>query len=297
MIERKIAFILITSLLVGSNLSAQQEEVHLTLDEKIARLVELRQLMLDEEDDKLRDSINDQFLVMMRKALNDPVSFNTSFDTIPQIGDLRSGDGFFRMINWNLAHNDETNDYFCLLQYESFDEKLIEVHELEEGFRDVKGEERKTFKGTDWYGCLYYKIIPSKSTRKKKSYMVLGWDGNDKFSSIKIVDVMTITDRGIRFGDDLFDLPGQNPRRLILEYKSDASVSLTYDKRKKRIIFNELVPMEPDLEGSYAFYIPIMKFNALEWKRGKWRYIEDVDVRLDTGGRPYVDPPSPQANQ
>ncbi len=292
MMERLICS---TALIIAVTFTSNAQQFkELTLDQKLQKLTEKRIEVLKADNDKDRKALNDEFLEMMRIALNDPVSFKTSFDTIPKIGDLESGDGFFRMINWNLAYSDETNDYFCFLQYEDFKEKKIDVVELKEGYRNIKGEERKTFKESDWYGALYYKIIPSKSTRKKKSYMVLGWDGNDQYSSIKIVDVMTITERGVRFGGDLFSIPGKNARRMILEYKSDAAVSLRYEPRKKRIIFNELVPMEPDLEGSYAFYIPIMKFNALVWKRGKWTWEEGIDARLNTGDRPYVDPPSPQ---
>lgn len=277
-------------------LLAQGEQVK-TLDEKLLELASIRQQVLNEPEDEKRRELNAEFLRLMRIALKDPVSFKTSFTVIPKLGDLQSGDGFFRMINWNLAYNDETNDYFCFLQYEDFEEKKIDVVELKEGYRNVRGEDRKVFKEDNWYGALYYTIIPSKSSKKKKSYMVLGWDGNDQYSSIKLVDVMTITEQGVRFGADLFNIPSKrNAKRMILEYKSDASVSLRYDERKKRIIFNSLVPMEPDLVNLYAFYIPILEFNALEWKKRKWTLVEDIDARLNTGDRPYIDPPSPQDN-
>jgi len=272
------------------------DEQNVSLKAKIKQLVVLRKAVLEAESEAERVEANADFLRFMRDALTHPASFETDFDTIPSIADLRSGDGFFRMINWNLPYDDGTNRYFCFIQY--YDKKLKEnkVVELKKGFRDLEEEYRKVFSDRDWYGCLYYQIIPSKKGRKRKrAYMLLGWDGHDEYSSLKVIDVMTITNRGIRFGADIFEYPYErNIRRFILQYKSDASVSLKYDARKKRFIFNELVPMQPDLEGMYEFYIPVLEFDAFQWKRRKWEFIEKVDAKEDSRDKIYNDPPEEQ---
>ena len=41
----------------------------------------------------------------------------------------------------------------------------------------------------NWYGCLYYDIIPIK-VGKEKYYTLLGWDGNNKNTTKKIIDVV-----------------------------------------------------------------------------------------------------------
>lgn len=272
------------------------DEQNVTLKAKIKQLVVLRKAVLEAENEEERVEANADFLRFMRDALAHPASFETDFDTIPSIADLRSGDGYFRMINWNLPYDDGTNRYFCFVQY--YDKKLKEnkVVELKKGFRDLEEEYRKVFSDRDWYGCLYYQIIPSKKGRKRKrAYMLLGWDGHDQYSSLKVIDVMTITNRGIRFGADIFEYPYErNIRRYILQYKADASVSLQYDERKKRFIFNELVPMQPDLEGIYEFYIPVLEFDAFEWKRRKWEFIEKVDAKAGSRDKIYNDPPEEQ---
>ena len=43
--------------------------------------------------------------------------------------------------------------------------------------------------------------------------------------------------------------------------------------------------MEPDLEGMYEFYIPVMQFDALEWKKRKWVYVENIDARMKEMGQ------------
>lgn len=270
----------------------------LTIKDKIKQLVVLRQATLNAKDQASRIKANQEFLIFMRDALGHPESFKVDFDTIPALADLRSGDGYFRMINWNLPYDNLTNDYFCFIQYFDKKEDAFKVVELKRGFRGLSGEYRKVFNEKDWYGALYYKIIPSKSglRKRKRAYMILGWQGKDQYSSLKVIDVMTITNRGIRFGADIFNYPYEkNIRRYILEYKSDAAVALRFDERKKHFYFNKLVPLQADLEGMYEFYIPLLEFSGFEWKKRKWTFMEDVDVRSSgRDDKEYNFPPAEQ---
>jgi hypothetical protein len=273
------------------------DDQELSLNTKIKQLVQLRKATLDAPNDATRLDANSEFLKVLRGALDDQKSFKAEFDTIPQIADLRSEDKFFRMINWNVPMDDGTHRYYCFVQHYDRKAKQYVVTELKRGYRGIEGEERKVFNDRDWYGALYYKIITAKMKRnsRKRTYMVLGWDGHNEFSTIKFVDVMVITPKDIRFGEDIFNWPDRkNIRRVILEYKSSAAVSLRYDEKKKQIIFNKLVPLEPDLEGLPEFYIPLLEFSGLTWKRGKWFFVEDVDARMDDGKKTYINPPLPQ---
>lgn len=271
-------------------------DAELSLKAKIKQLVELRMATINAPNDQSRVNANKEFVAFLRDALNDPKSFETNFDTIPQLSDLRSGDGYFRLINWNLPFDNQTNKYYCFLQMRDRKSKTFPVIELKQGYRNVKGEHRKVYSDNDWYGALYYKIVPAKGQNKgrKKTYMLIGWDGQNQYSKIKMVDVLTLTAKSARFGADMFDLPEKNAKRFIMEFKADASVSLKYDERKKMFIFNHLMPMQPDLEGMPEFYIPILEFDALEWRKGKWRYVEGIDGRLNERDDNYNDPPLPQ---
>ena len=293
-----ITRIILCCILLSSFVLRAEDDQDVSIKAKIKQLVVLRQAVLDAEDDETRVQANAEFLMFMRDALNHPKSFVTEFDTIPMIADLRSGDGYFRMINWNLPFNDQTNRYYCFVQYFDKKENIHKVIELKRGYRNLEGEHRKIFSEKDWYGALYYNIIPSKASGKKKrkrAYMLLGWDGQDQYSSLKVIDVLSITKRGLKFGADIFDYPYESKiKRFIIKYKADASVSMNYDKQKKRIVFNHLVPMQPDLEGLYEFYIPVLEFDAFQWKRRKWEFVEDVELKAGSKDRIYNDPPESQ---
>src|SRR5690606_2261086 len=99
----------------------------------------------------------------------------------------------------------------------------VQVIEFKTGYRDLDGEFRKIYSERDWYGALYYNIIPSKKGKKRKRmYMLLGWDGQSEYASLKVIDVLSITPRGVKLGADIFDYPYEkNIKRFIIKYKAD----------------------------------------------------------------------------
>lgn len=268
------------------------------LKAKIKQLVLLRQAVINADTDQKRLDANHEFLRFMRDALAEPASFTTPFDTIPQLSDLRSSDDYFRLINWNVPLDDQTHRYHAFIQFFDKKSKAIKTVELKQGYRGVEDEHRKVFNENDWYGALYYDIIPAKGMKKnnKRTYMLLGWDGHNRYSRIKLVDALIITANSVRFGADLFDIPERNAKRMILEYKHDAAVSLRFDSKTNAFVFNRLEPMEPDLAGMPEFQISLLEFDALKWKNGKWRLVSDYDARNEDNDAPYVFPPSPQRN-
>jgi hypothetical protein len=139
---------------------------------------------------------------------------------------------------------------------------------------------------------LYYKIIPVK-VKRKKYYTLLGGDKNDKLTSKRIIDVLYfIPDGSPRFGADLFKLEKRSPKRVIFEYSAQAIMSVKYNEETKQIVFDHLSPAQPNFEGQYQYYGPDFSFDALEFNKGKWVYIPDVDARNGKSNKDnqYKDP-------
>ena len=46
------------------------------------------------------------------------------------------------------------------------------------------------------------------------------------------------------------------------------------------IVFDHIVPIDPNLEGIYQFYIPeVSTYNAFIFINGKWRFFSNDDAR------------------
>ena len=65
------------------------------------------------------------------------------------------------------------------------------------------------------------------------------------------------------------------------EYDERTSVSLSYNKKEKKIIFNNLIPIKKELEGLYEYYVPDGSNNSYNYKSGKWIFEKDIDARND----------------
>jgi hypothetical protein len=121
--------------------------------------------------------------------------------------------------------------------------------------------------------------------KKKKYYVLLGWDGNNRISNKRLIDVLYFTEKGFpKFGDAIFSSEsGKVKKRIIFEYQAGLVMSLRYEDEKNAIVFDHLSPSNPSLEGQFSFYGPDFSYDMMQFKDGKWIYIKDVLPRNDKG--------------
>ena len=139
---------------------------------------------------------------------------------------------------------------------------------------------------------LYYKII-LKKTKSKRYYTLLGWDGNDKITRKKIIDVLTLDNNGTpRFGADIFNNQKKYPKRIIFEYSANCNMSLRFSTKKDSIVFDHLAPNSPQLEGQFQYYCNDGSYDGFGFKGGKWNYGMDLNAinEKDEKDKLYIDP-------
>lgn len=222
---------------------------------------------------------NRKFLSVFEAALNTTNSFDFNFDSLVTIARLASSDKTFKIYNWNLPKSDGTFEYFGFIQTRNKKRKRDTMYKLIDKSDEVRNAEKYTSDHNKWYGMLYYKIIEKKH-KKKKYYTLLAWDGNDKISSKKFIDVLSFASDGSpKFGDDIFEMGKKSPKRIAFEHSAELVMSLKFEEKKDLIIFDHLAPSSSALQGHPQFYGPDFSYDAFEFKKGKWIYIEDVDAR------------------
>lgn len=260
-------------------------------DQLEVNLIKLRQQVIDAENDAVRTEANQTFRIALQEALKRDGSFEWALDSLPLTASLRSSDKVFRMINWNVPSDNQSHQYFCFIQYYNKKSKQVELFELTDKMKEIPDLQRSVVRASDWYGALYYDIIPVK--RKGRTYYaLLGWDGHNGLTTRKIIDVMRFSyNRPPRLGMGVFVMEKGRPKRIVFEYSSDVVMSMRYDKRKKQIIFDHLSPRQPELEGQYQFYSPDASYDAFVLKRGKWELQEDIDARGKGSDDNFVYPP------
>jgi len=169
---------------------------------------------------------------------------------------------------------------------------VYELFPLIDKSGSVKNPESYIGDPSKWFGMLYVDIIKS----DEEYYTLIGWDGNDKLTQRKFIDILYFKPDGTPiFGKDVFKFPGKFAKRIMFEYASEVAMSLRYHENKKQIIFSHLAPnnLDPLLEGQFQYYGPDGSFDALNIKKGKWDYEADIDIKNIKSKNDQVKKPNP----
>jgi len=263
-------YLVIIISLFFTNLFSQKDTL-IPFREKVLflQLNKVRSAVKDAEKKKLNQEFKDYLL----ETLLLPESYTYSFPRLKTIGVIDSPDKSFRIVNWNIQLEDESNLFFGYIVRKGNKKKnkiieLINKTIVYEMPTDVIQE-------SNWYGALYYKIIPNKKG-KKDLYTVLGWRSNGNISFMKIIDVIQINGNHVKIGANVFQTKTEKLKRIVLEYSKKASVTLRYESKLERIVFDHLSPESPSMKGLYEYYIPDMSYDAYIFENEKWVLKEDV---------------------
>ena len=223
---------------------------------------------------------NTAFITNLTEVLQYEKAFKFPFDSLPTIARIASPDNTFRIFNWLLKKDNGAYEYFGIVHYHNKKRKRYEIIPLVDNSANIRNAEQEDLDAENWYGGLCYQIAYIKKAGRKY-YTLLSWDGNDGYSTKKIMDIMYFSGKNkIKFGLPIFKQnKKESQKRVILEYDSKTSISVKYHNKEQRIVFNHLVPPRKDLVGLEEYYIPEGTFNAYQYNKGKWWLQQDVDIR------------------
>jgi hypothetical protein len=262
--------------------------------------------MAADSSDSVKMEINRRFLSLLQKTLEMPGSMDYPFDSLKMLGKLRSPDGKFRIYNWNLPRSDGSGICYGLLQVQHKGSDRIPVFLLTDRSDSIANAEYAVTGPSSWYGSLYYRVIPKRSSDAKDYYTLLGWNPVNPIISRKVIEVITFDEKGVPvFGAKIFPNynEGQN-RRVIFTFSASARMALKYDevtlppgsraakmlkhegisgKKFSMIIFDRLVPLDPEQTNLYQFYVPSADvYDGMIFHKMSWHFIPEIDARNDS---------------
>lgn len=248
--------------------------------------------ILHGKTDDEKQSANDSFLKMIVRTLEQDGSYSHPFNSLRTIAILEPKDKSFRMFNWNRPINDGTYRYYVIIQTAPSKKKASKLFLIESIQDKLPQPEMTTLNIKNWYGALYYELVPIK-TKGRRVYTLLGWDGNDRVTTKKIVDVLHFSAGGVpKFGLAIFEAKDIYQSRLIFEYRKMAVMSVKYYAKGKRIIVDHLSAQDASLKGKPEFMAPDGSYDAYRFRKGKWRLEMDYDAKNDKSmvGEKYNEP-------
>jgi hypothetical protein len=247
-------------------------------------LHKLNDTILDGYNQYIREKACYAFIKILVRALKMPDSFTYPFDSLKRISILTAPDKSFRIFSWELLlDGNEGYRYYGAIQMNNKKLELFPLYDYSTHISNIKDTVTDNNK---WFGVLYYNLVEN-SYFGKKYYTLFGWYGNDLYSTKKIIDILTFKNDKPVFGAPIFEIKTKDKSqiidRFVIEYKKDATVHVNYDKDYNKIIYDHLVPEHPSSEGIYRTYIPDGSYEGFKFRRGKWRYIENVFTSKNKG--------------
>ena len=255
------------------NLHSQSADMSAAEDELLVLLDDLRSAGNNQD----KKEANSNFKTKLKVVLQDKAALNYPFSKLTTVGIINSSDKKMRIINWNVEQDDLSHSYNCFVLYAGARQKKYIVTELLDKSFGMPMHPEGSITSDNWYGALYYQIIPVKKG-SKTLYTVLGWDYNTTMSQMKIIDVIYFTGSVVKLGSPIFKEGKTTKRRVFFEHSKKAAMSLKYEEDRNRIIFNQLAPESPALAKLRSFYVPSFVFDAFILEGSKWIFKEDVIV-------------------
>ena len=253
-------------------------------------------------NDSVKLSMNALFRSTLKSAILLPGSFIYSFDSLKKLGKLTSPDHRFRIYNWNLPVASGSSFYYCFLQVQEKNHKgNFRIIELNDKSDSIPDPEYASLSGRNWYGALYYRVIPEKAG-PVMMYTLLGWEAVNLLQMQKVIEIMILDEKGNpQFGKKMFSKyqNGEN-KRVIFKYSSAATMALRFEDsfvtkdrkwnasrrrfeekstRVRMIVFDRLIQLQPQGVRE-SLIIPAGDiYDGFIFENGHWNFIQGIDAR------------------
>jgi len=265
----------ILSFFVATLLSSFISFAQANLSEKEANLnIQLLALRAAKTDDEI-DYQNTEFKKEMEAFLKNEGAFKHKFTQLKTVAIIDSPDEKIRIINWNLEYSDLSYKYCAFVMRKDENKDKIIITELVDNLDAYEPKPEGVIDAKNWYGALYYKIIPFERNNKME-YVLLGWDGGTSGSNFKLIDVLTFSGTTLKLGSPVFKAKKSTLKRVIFEYSDKSNMTVRFEEKYGRIVFDHLSPESASLAGVYSYYVPDMSYDSYNYVDGSWILNEDV---------------------
>ena len=295
-----------TMLLATMAVAAVQAQDKAVMTQHQRRLASLLELAATAPTDNERYLASEQAVGELTAALDEEGSERWKWQLPTVASVLASPDGQLRIFTWAVVRDNGEFECFGAVQFYNDREEEYQYLLLNDKSEDIMNREESVLSASNWFGAVYQDIIQT-SHAGKTYYTLLGWNGVDNLTERKIIEPVVLRGGVPQFGAPLFRRE-RNLRRVVLEYRNDAMVNLSYEeqfveevqrdrvkvkgsnryrtveKRKqhkeKMIIFDEVEPQIAGMEGLFQYYVPSGLELAYAFVDGKWELRNGAQGRL-----------------
>ncbi len=271
MIKKSLFIISVTLLTSAISLTGQTTAI--SAEKELAGLF-TRLAAFNDDSSKL--AVNDSITSIIDSYVSSDSVIKHTLQGVKYLGQITDGNHQMKIIAWNLILNESKSRYYCYFINNSG--KVPVVRKLTAIYNEETVRTDTQYSEENWYGALYYDLKAIRKDRKTY-WILLGIDYGNPSVTRKIIDVLNFSPDGqVQFGDKIFESGKVLKYREVLEYSSEAVISLKF-LNDRTIVFDHLVPMSPRLKGQKEFYGPDFSYDSYTLEKGIWKFESNIDVR------------------
>lgn len=271
-----------------------------------SRLSALIEKVATAPTDNERYLASEESVGLLASALDEDGSERWQWQLPKYVSVLTSPDGLLRIFTWAVVRDDGEFECFGAVQFYNDKEEEYQYLLLNDKSEEIMNREESTLTAANWLGAVYQDIVQT-TAGDRVIYTLLGWNGVDNLTERKIIEPVIMKGGVPQFGAAVFRRE-RNLRRIVLEYTNDAMVHLAYEQqtiqdvqhervkvkgtnryrtvdkikehKERVIIFDEVEPQVPGMEGLYQYYVPSGVELAYAFIDGKWELRNGAQGRL-----------------
>lgn len=283
--------------------TAQNKERMAAHQQRLAALIER---VATSPTDNERYLASEEAIGVLAAALDEEESERWQWQLPNYASVLTSPDGKLRLFTWAVVRDDGEYECFGAVQFYNDKEEEYQYRKLHDKSDEIMNREESLLSADQWFGAVYQDIIQTQAG-DHMLYTLLGWNGVDNLTERKIIEPVIIKGGVPQFGAAVFRRE-RNLRRVVLEYTNDAMVHLAYEQqtvqeilrervkvkgtnryrtvektkehKERVIIFDEVEPQVPGMEGLFQYYVPSGLELAYAFVDGKWELRSGAQGRL-----------------
>lgn len=215
-----------------------------------------------------------QMIPALVRALKVNHSFRYAFPRLENVAITYPPDSSFRIFSWQLKVNDGEFKYYGALQWNQPILKLVALSDRSDA---LENPEQQVLKPANWYGAVYYNILPFKQADQTTAWLLFGYDSYSLNERRKIIDVIRLEEGQPLFGAPVFKIDKiQTKTRVIYQFGADAAVRVNYDDQEKMIVCDHLIRQNGLLPGQQNILVPDGSYEGFKLDKGYWKYVEEV---------------------
>lgn len=301
--KTRIILVLMLALVAALPATAQNKERMSAHQQRLAALIER---VATAPTDNERYLASEEALGVLTAALDEEASERWQWQLPQYASVLVSPDGHLRLFTWAVVRDDGEYECFGVVQFYNDKDDEYQYLMLNDKSEEIMNREESTLSADQWFGAVYQDIIQT-PMGDRTLYTLLGWNGVDNLTERKVIEPVVIKGGVPQFGAAVFRRE-RNLRRVVLEYTNDAMVHLAYEQqtvqevqhervkvkgtnryrtidkvkehKERVIIFDEVEPQVPGMEGLFQYYVPSGVELAYAFVDGKWELRAGAQGRL-----------------